>query len=414
MRYDALIVGAGYYGCTCANILASRGAAVLVIDERAHIAGNSCSLPGLNGIQIHCFGPHIFHTSNERVWEYVNRFADFNHFQNVPVAVWHDEIYNLPFNMNTFSRLWPDVRTPAQAAERIEAQRREAGITGEPRNLEEQALSMAGRDIYEKLIKEYTEKQWGRPCRELPAFIIKRLPFRFTYDNNYFNDPHQGVPTKGYTELAVRMLEDDAFTGSIATRLNTSYEGLVLRGEDGLPKRAEADAPSGARQGDFLLAGGDCAARIIYTGRIDGFFGEREGTLEYRSLRFETDELPETDNYQGSAIVNYTTADVPYTRIIEHKHFAFGRRDGGAGGSAYDPAQAIPGTVITREYPKTWKPGDEPYYPVNDAANNARYEKYRELGAGLSGITFGGRLGRYVYYNMDQVIAQALEDMDEQ
>ncbi|MCR5675530.1 MAG: UDP-galactopyranose mutase [Lachnospiraceae bacterium] len=401
MNYDVLVVGAGLYGAVTAQVLASRGASVLVIDRRDHVAGNSFSAEGLNGIRVHVFGPHIFHTADEQVWDYVRQFAVFNRFTNTPVAVWHDEIYNLPFNMNTFVRLWPDVRTPAQVRARIDEQIAAAGIQGEPKNLEEQALSMAGRDIYEKLIREYTEKQWGRPCRELPAFIIKRLPFRFSFDDNYFNDPHQGIPVEGYTAMVSRMLDADALSGSIEVRLATDFFDFIKRGENGLPVR-EGDA--------FVMRDGSTAGRMVFTGRIDEFFDNRLGALEYRSLRFETDELPDVDNYQGSAIVNYTTSDVPYTRVIEHKHFAFGRKDGGAGGQAQTAEQMIRGTVITREYPQTWAPGMEAYYPVNDEANNARYAEYQALAAGLPGVTFGGRLGRYQYYNMDQVIGEALRD----
>ncbi|MCR4764199.1 MAG: UDP-galactopyranose mutase [Lachnospiraceae bacterium] len=401
MRYDALIVGAGLYGATCAHLLAARGAHVLVIDRRPHIAGNSYT-EIKNGIHIHRYGAHIFHTANEEVWDFVRRFASFNRFTNSPVADYHGEIYPLPFNMGTFNRLW-GVRTPEEAREKIAAQVAEAGIIGEPKNLEEQALSMAGRDIYEKLIRDYTEKQWGRPCSELPAFILKRVPFRFVYDNNYFNDPHQGIPVDGYTALVERMLTDEALSGSIGVMLSTDYAGFVSRGEDGLPVRDE--------RGDFVLSGGDTAASLIYTGMIDEFFGARLGALEYRSLRFETTEHPETDNLQGCAVVNYTSSEVPWTRCIEHKHFMFGRKDGGAGGTADEPEQRISGTVVTREYPLAWKPGEEPYYPINDEANNARYGSYRALAEGLPGILFGGRLGRYQYYNMDQVIAVAIKDM---
>ncbi len=405
MRYDALIVGAGFYGCTCAHQLAARGASVLVIDRRAHLAGNSATEERL-GIAVHVYGPHIFHTADDRVWEFVRRFVTFNHYVNATIADYHGEIYNLPFNMNTFSRLW-GVRTPEEARAKIAEQTAEAGISGEPRNLEEQALSMAGRDIYEKLIRGYTEKQWGRPCRELPAFIIKRLPFRFVYDNNYFNDPHQGIPIEGYTALAERLLDDASLAGTIEVRPATAYADFVSLGEDGLPARA-----GDSEDGDFLLRSGDAVSRIIYTGMIDEFFGRRLGALEYRSLRFETEELPEVDNYQGNAIVNYTAAEVPYTRVIEHKHFLFGRRDGGAGGQALTAEQAIRGTVITREYPQTWTVGEEPYYPINDEVNDGRYEEYRRLAMGIPGVVFGGRLGRYRYLNMDQVIGQALEDAE--
>ena len=403
MHFDVLIAGAGLYGATAAEVLSSRGARVLVIDKRSHIAGNAYTEERL-GIPVHVYGAHIFHTGNETVWHYVNRFAKFNHYVNSPIADYHGEIYNLPFNMNTFSRLW-GVRTPAEARDQIAAQTAAAGITGEPANLEEQALSMAGRDIYEKLIKEYTEKQWGRPCAELPAFILKRVPLRFVYDNNYFNDPFQGIPTEGYTAMAARLLDDSGRTGSVEVRTDTDFFDLIERGEDGLPIREAAD---GAQV--FRLKSGDTVSQIVYTGRIDEFFDTRCGTLEYRSLRFETEEYPEIDDYQGNAVVNYTSLEVPYTRSIEHKHFVFGRKDGGAGGSAQIPEQMLHGTVVTKEYPEDWTPEKEAYYPVNDDANNARYEEYRALAEKLPGVFFGGRLGKYRYYNMDQVIGEALGD----
>ena len=407
MRYDVLIAGAGLYGATVAEVLASRGARVLVIDKRSHIAGNAYTGERL-GIQIHEYGAHIFHTADESVWRYANRFTKFNHYVNSPIADYHGEIYNLPFNMNTFSRLW-GIRTPEEARAKVAAQTAEAGITGEPANLEEQALSMAGRDIYEKLIKEYTEKQWGRPCTELPAFILKRVPLRFVYDNNYFNDPFQGIPTEGYTAMVARMLDDGALTGSLEVRLITDYFDLVERGEDGLPVRSASDDADSV----FRLGGGETVSQIVYTGRIDEFFGVRCGTLEYRSLRFETEEYPDIDDRQGNAVVNYTSLDVPYTRSIEHRHFVFGRKDGGAGGSAAVPEQMLHGTVVTKEYPEDWTPGKEAYYPVNDAANNARYEEYRKLAESLPGVHFGGRLGKYRYYNMDQVIGEALKDTEQ-
>lgn len=405
MRFDALIVGAGLYGATCANLLASRGAHVLVIDRRDHIAGNAHT-DIRHEIPVHVYGAHIFHTADVKVWEYVNRFASFNHYVNSPVADYHGEIYNLPFNMNTFARLW-GIRTPDEARAVIAEQTAREKKDFAPRTVEEQALSIAGRDIYEKLIKGYTEKQWGRPCSELPAFILKRVPFRFVYDNNYFNDPYQGIPVKGYTDMTARMLSDGGLDGTIEVRLSTGYEDFVVRGEDALPLRESGDhAP-----GDFRLANGDTAARIIFTGMIDDFFGGRLGALTYRSLSFETEEMTGIDDYQGVAVVNYTAAEIPYTRSIEHRHFVFGRRDGGLGGSAQDPEQLLHGTIVTREYPKAWKPGEEPYYPVNDEDNNARYEAYRALADGIPGLTFGGRLGKYRYYNMDQVIAEAMKDM---
>ncbi len=402
MRYDALIVGAGLYGCTCANVLASKGAHVLVIDRRDHIAGNAYTEDRM-GIPVHVYGAHIFHTGNEAVWKFVNRFSSFNHYVNSPVADYHGEIYNLPFNMNTFARLW-GVRTPEEAKAKIVSQVEQAHITGEPANLEEQALSMAGRDIYEKLIKEYTEKQWGRPCTELPAFILKRVPLRFVYDNNYFDDPWQGIPVKGYTDLARALLDAKELAGDIEVRLSVEYREFIETDENGLPRRQE--------NGAFLLKGGDTASKMVYTGMIDEFFGRRLGTLEYRSLRFETDEYPDIDNYQGNAVVNYTTLDVPYTRSIEHKHFIFGRKDGGAGGQAADPSQMIHGTIVTREYPQDWTLDKEAYYPVNNDKNNALYNEYRALADKLSGVHFGGRLGTYRYYNMDQVISQALSDCE--
>ena len=360
-QYDVLIVGAGLYGAVCARQLTDRGLRCLVIDRRSHIAGNAYT-EKRSGIDVHVYGAHIFHTSSEEVWQYVNRFARFNHYVNSPVAVYHDEVYNLPFHMNTFSRMW-GVRTPAEARAIIEAQAKEAGIT-EPKNLEEQALRLVGTDVYRKLVKEYTEKQWGRDCRDLPASIIRRLPCRFTYDNNYFNDPHQGIPVEGYTAMVEKMLE------GVEVRLSTDYAELI---------KAEPDI----------------ARRIIYTGCIDEFFGYRLGALQYRSVRFETEELPE-ENHQGCAVVNYTSHDVPYTRVIEHKHFAFGHQ---------------PTTIISREYSAEWQPGQEPYYPVNNEENDALYRRYCQLAENEAPhVFFGGRLGQYRYYDMDKVIAQALSD----
>jgi UDP-galactopyranose mutase len=370
MHYDYLIVGAGLYGAVFAHEATAKGKRVLVIDRRSHIAGN-VHTQLQNGIWVHKYGAHIFHTSDERVWAYVNRFATFNHFVNSPVAVWNDELYNLPFNMNTFSKMW-GIRTPQEAREIIERQRSEAG-TEEPRNLEEQAIRLVGKDIYEKLIKGYTQKQWGRPCTELPAFIIRRLPVRFTYDNNYFNDTHQGIPIGGYTAMVERLLE------GAEVRLNLTYR-------DYLEANASAAEP-------------DTFDKVLYTGAIDEYFGYSLGALEYRSLRFEEETLEGCDNYQGNAAVNYTSADVPYTRIIEHKHFEFGTQ---------------PDTVITREYPATWKPGDEPYYPVNNEKNDALFRKYRELADREENVIFGGRLGEYRYYDMDKVILAALNRADEE
>ncbi len=356
--YDFLIVGAGLFGAVFAQQAAERSKRCLVVERRSHVAGNVYTEP-VEGIQVHRYGAHIFHTSNPELWAYVNRFAGFNRFTNAPIANYHGELYNLPFNMNTFYRMWGAV-TPDQARAIIERQRREAGI-GEPRNLEEQAISLVGTDIYKKLVEGYTEKQWGRPCRELPAFIIKRLPVRFTFDNNYFSDPYQGIPIEGYTQMVERMLAD------ADVRLETDY----LERRDELSRLAE---------------------RVLYTGPIDAYFSYRLGALAYRSVRFETQVL-DTPNHQGCAVMNYTDRETPYTRVIEHKHFAFGRQEK---------------TVVSREFSTEWKPGDEPYYPVNDEANGALYERYRELAAGEKDVLFGGRLGEYRYYDMDKVIASAL------
>ena len=359
MKYDYLIVGAGLYGAVFAYEARKAGKTCLVVEKRDHIAGNIYT-EDVNGIRVHKYGAHIFHTSDKRIWDYVNQFAEFNNYINSPVARYKDELYNLPFNMNTFSKMW-GITTPKEAQEIIASQIAELNIT-EPQNLEEQALSLVGRDVYEKLIKGYTEKQWGRDCKDLPSFIIKRLPLRFTYDNNYFNDRYQGIPIGGYTSLVEKMLE------GIEVRLNTDY----------LEHREELDA---------------LAERIIYTGMIDKFYDYKLGVLEYRSVRFETEELQE-ENYQGNAVVNYTDREVPYTRVIEHKHFEFGKQ---------------PTTVISREYSSEWKRGDEPYYPVNNDKNNALYEQYKELAQAEGKVIFGGRLGGYKYYDMDKVIAAALE-----
>ena len=359
MKYDYLIVGAGLYGAVFAREAKNAGKKVLVIDKRAHGAGNVYT-EEIEKIQVHKYGAHIFHTNDRRVWDYVNQFAVFNRFTNSPVANYRGELYSLPFNMYTFNRMW-GVVTPEEAAARIEEQRTAAGIT-EPRNLEEQAISLIGTDLYEKLIKGYTEKQWGRDCRELPAFIIKRLPLRFTYDNNYFNDRYQGIPIGGYTAMIKKMLE------------NTE----IKLGIDYLEHRMELNA---------------MAERVIYTGQIDRYFDYCEGVLAYRMVRFEH-EILDCDNYQGNAVVNYTERDVPYTRIIEHKHFEFGKQQK---------------TVISREYPSEWHQGEEPYYPINDERNNAVYEAYRKLAAKEKNVVFGGRLGEYRYYDMDKVIGRALE-----
>ena len=363
MHYDYLIVGAGLFGSVFACEMKKKGKKCLVIDKREHIAGNIYTEEIL-GIQVHRYGAHIFHTSDRRVWEYVNQYAEFNRFINSPVAVNGDELYNLPFNMNTFNRMW-GVKTPAQAKAKIEEQIRELHIS-EPQNLEEQALSLAGKDVYEKLIKGYTEKQWGRSCKELPAFIIKRVPLRFTYDNNYFNDRYQGIPVGGYTAMAGKMLE------GTEVRTHTEYKEFI--------KKCGAE--------------GITFDKVLYTGMIDEYFDYKLGALEYRSLRFEQEEMPDCANYQGNAVVNYTERSVPYTRVIEHKHFEFGDQ---------------PGTVITREYPAKWQPGDEPYYPVNDAHNEKLFQEYRKLAEEEGNILFGGRLGQYRYYDMDKVIAAALD-----
>lgn len=357
--YDYLIVGAGLFGATFARYAADHGKKCLVIDKRPHIGGNVYT-ENIEGINVHRYGAHIFHTSDEKIWNYVNRFAKFNRYTNSPIACYKNEIYNLPFNMNTFSKLW-GIQTPDEAKEIIEKQRAEAGIT-EPKNLEEQALSLVGRDIYEKLVRGYTEKQWGRSCRELPSFIIKRLPVRFTYDNNYFNDLYQGIPIGGYTAMVENMLS------GIEVRLSTDY----------FESREKYSA---------------LAKKTLFTGMIDKYFNYCFGELEYRSLRFETEVL-DKDNYQGNAVVNYTEFEVPYTRIVEHKHFEFGSQ---------------PKTVITKEYPAKWKQGDEPYYPVNDDRNNALYEKYRELSKKEENVIFGGRLGLYKYMDMHHIVAAALE-----
>lgn len=370
MKYDYLVIGSGLYGAIFAHEAKKAGKSVLVIDKRPNIAGNIYT-EEMEGIQVHKYGAHIFHTNLKKVWDYVNQFAEFNRFTNSPVANYHGELYSLPFNMYTFNKMW-GVVTPEEAAAKIEEQRKAAGIT-EPKNLEEQAISLVGRDIYEKLIKGYTEKQWGRPCTELPSFIIKRLPVRLTFDNNYFNALYQGIPIGGYTGLVANMLD------GIEVRLNTDY----------LADKAAFDA---------------MADKVVYTGAIDAYFGYRLGTLEYRSVRFETEVL-DMPNFQGNAAVNYTDADTPWTRIIEHKWFEFGKD---ADGNDLDK------TVISREYSSEWKPGDEPYYPVNDEKNGALYQEYKKLAEQEHNVIFGGRLGEYKYYDMDQVIAAALARTEEE
>lgn len=359
MKYDYLVVGAGLYGAVFAHEAKEKGKNVLVIDKRDHIAGNVYT-EVIEGINVHKYGAHIFHTNNKKVWEYITQFAEFNRFTNSPVANYKGELYSLPFNMYTFNKMW-GVVTPQEAAEKIEEQRKAAGIT-EPKNLEEQAISLVGTDIYEKLVKGYTEKQWGRPCNELPAFIIKRLPVRLTFDNNYFNALYQGIPMGGYTKMVENLLD-----------------GIEVRlGEDYLKKKAEYDA---------------LAERIVYTGAIDAYFDYKLGALEYRSVRFENEVL-NMPNFQGNAAVNYTDAETPWTRIIEHKWFEFGEQ---------------PKTVISREYSSEWKVGDEPYYPVNDEKNSRLYAEYKKLAEAENKVIFGGRLGEYKYYDMDAVIASALE-----
>ena len=364
-KYDYLVVGSGLYGAVFAHEAKEAGKSVLVIDKRPNIAGNVFT-EDVEGIHVHKYGAHIFHTNNKKVWNYITRFAEFNRFTNSPVANYHGELYSLPFNMYTFNKMW-GVVTPEAAAAKIEEQKKDAGIT-EPKNLEEQAISLVGRDIFEKLIKGYTEKQWGRDCKDLPAFIIKRLPVRLTFDNNYFNALYQGIPVGGYTKMVANMLD-----------------GVEVRlGEDYLEKKAEYDA---------------LAEKVIYTGPIDAYFDYQMGYLEYRSVRFET-ELLDKPNFQGNVAVNYTDRETPWTRIIEHKWFEFGKDDEG---------NDLPKTVISREYSSEWKPGDEPYYPVNDEKNGALYSKYRELAQKEKKVVFGGRLGEYKYYDMDAVIASALD-----
>lgn len=362
-KYNYIIVGAGLFGAVFAHEAMAHGKTCMIIDKRSHIAGNAYTRD-INGINVHWYGAHIFHTSDKRIWDFVNRFAEFNRYTNSPVAIYRNELYNLPFNMNTFNRMWGAV-TPDEARAIIEKQVAELGIT-EPKNLEEQALSLVGRDIYEKLVKGYTEKQWGHNCRELPAFIIKRLPVRFTYDNNYFNDRYQGIPVGGYTKMVEKMIE------GADVRLNCDY----------FENRRELDG---------------IADKTVFTGPIDAYYGYRFGELEYRSLRFEHEILENVDNYQGNAVVNYTEFEIPYTRIIEHKHFEFGTQRG---------------TVITREYPAAWEKGSEPYYPINDEKNGELFAKYSELAKNEKNVIFGGRLPQYRYFDMHQVIASALDTAD--
>ena len=363
MEYDYLIVGSGLFGSVFAHEMNKIGKKCLIIEKRSTIGGNIYT-QNIENINVHKYGAHIFHTNDEEVWTYINQFTKFNRFTNSPVVNYKGKLYNLPFNMNTFSKMW-NIRTPQEAKEIIEKQRKETGIT-DPQNLEEQALFLGGRDIYEKLIKGYTEKQWGRKCTELPAFIIKRLPFRFVYDNNYFNDRYQGIPVGGYTAIVEKMLE--------GTEVRTGIDFFEFRKEN--PEIAE---------------------KIIFTGMIDEYFGYQLGALEYRSVRFETEVL-DCENYQGNAVVNYTEREVPYTRIIEHKHFEFGKQEK---------------TVISREYSSEWSVGMEPYYPVNDEKNNALFEEYKKLAEKEENVIFGGRLGDYKYYDMDKVVAAALDRLEE-
>lgn len=361
--YDYLIVGSGLYGAVFAYEMRKKGKSCIVIDKRDHIGGN-IYCENIEGINVHQYGAHIFHTSNKEVWTYINQFAEFNNYINSPVARYRDELYNLPFNMNTFSKMW-NIVTPGEAQAIIKRQIQDLNII-EPQNLEEQALSLVGKDVYEKLIKGYTEKQWGRECKDLPAFIIKRLPLRFTFDNNYFNDRYQGIPIGGYTGIIEKMLE------GTEVQLGVTYK-------------------------EFTAKNGKVADKVLYTGMIDDYFDYRLGVLEYRSVRFEQEKL-DMENYQGNAVVNYTEREVPYTRIIEHKHFEFGKQ---------------PVTIISKEYSSEWEKGDEPYYPINDEKNNQLYEKYRELAEAEENVIFGGRLGNYKYYDMDKVIEAALQKVNE-
>lgn len=364
-KYDYLIVGSGLFGAVFAYEAKKRGKECLVIERRDHIAGN-IYCENVHGINVHKYGAHIFHTSNRAVWDYINQFAEFNNYINSPVAIYKDELYNLPFNMNTFSKMW-GIKTPAEAQAIIEKQKAEYNIT-EPKNLEEQALSLIGKDVYEKLIKGYTEKQWGRSCTELPAFIIKRLPVRYTYDNNYFNDRWQGIPIGGYTKIIEKMLE------GIDVLTSTSFE-------------------------DYKAAHDISDMRIVYTGNIDEYFGYKYGALQYRTVRFETEYMPDVDNYQGNAVVNYTEREVPYTRVIEHRHF--------------EKCDAK-GTVVSKEFSSEWSVGIEPYYPINNDENNALYQKYEQLALQEKNVIFGGRLGKYKYYDMDKVIEVALQAVSEE
>ncbi len=357
-KYDLLIVGSGLFGAVCSYLARIAGKSVLVVEKRGHIAGNIFT-DVIDGIDVHRYGAHIFHTKDKEVWDFIQQFAEFNHFINSPIANFRGRLYNLPFNMNTFYQMW-GVKTPQEAAERIEIQKKQANISS-PRNLEEQAISLVGKDIYEILVKGYTEKQWERSCKDLPTSIIKRLPVRLTFDNNYFNDPYQGIPIGGYTQIIEKLFE------GVEVRLNTDF----LEHREQLTKLAD---------------------KIVFTGPIDAYFNFCYGPLEYRKVRFETEVL-DTQNYQGVAVVNYTEREIPYTRVIEHKHFAFGSQ---------------PKTVISREYPDEWHPGDEPYYPINDEKNMKLYQKYKKLAESQKNVYFGGRLGTYKYYDMDKIIREAM------
>lgn len=361
-QYDYIIVGAGLYGCVFAHEAKLRGKKCLVLERRDHIGGN-CYTKTVNDINVHYYGAHIFHTSNERVWEYMNQFCSFNHYVNSPIANFHGELYNMPFNMNTFCKLWPDVHTPAEAKARIAEQQAEFANIEEPKNLYEQGMKLAGKDIFLKLVKGYSEKQWGLPAEEIPAFVLRRLPFRFTFDNNYFNDPHQGIPVGGYTPIFEKLLE-----------------GIEVRlGVDFLTDKQK-----------YL----DMAERVVYTGPLDAYFDFRLGHLDFRSLRFDHQLKEGIENFQGNAVFNYTDAETPYTRVIEHKHFEFGKQ---------------PDTVVTYEYSQDWKPGVEPYYPINNERNDALAAQYKDLASQEKNVCFGGRLGEYKYYDMDKIVAQVLD-----
>ena len=360
-EYDYIIVGAGLYGAVFAREATDRGKKCLVLERRDHIGGN-CYTKVVNDINVHWYGAHIFHTSDERVWNYMNRFCHFNHYVNSPIANYKGELYNLPFNMNTFCKLWPDVHTPSEAKARIAEQQAEFASIAEPRNLYEQGMKLAGRDIFTKLVKGYSEKQWGLPAEEIPAFVLRRLPFRFTFDNNYFNDPHQGIPIGGYTPIFTKLLE------GVEVRLETDFL---------------------ADKEHFL----GMANRVLYTGPIDAYFNYSLGHLDFRSLHFDHYLKEGVENYQGNAVINYTDSETPYTRIIEHKHFEFGKQ---------------PDTVVTYEFPKNWEPGAEPYYPINNERNDTLAARYKELAAKEENVSFGGRLGEYKYYDMDKIVAQVL------